>query len=144
MLCQPVTGRTHQIRLHLKHLACPIANDPLYGPLGSTNVTQSAKVDTAGEARQNAEEDTAGEARQNAEGDTAGEARQVAEDDASEAGASTDKKRTMGVDSPCSRNKRHKACDGMCMCDSCMYVCMHACIGPWILYWLFRRQEKEA
>ena len=34
MLCEPLTGRTHQIRLHLQWLGCPIANDPLYGPAG--------------------------------------------------------------------------------------------------------------
>uniref|UniRef100_A0AAV1UJ64 Pseudouridine synthase RsuA/RluA-like domain-containing protein n=1 Tax=Peronospora matthiolae TaxID=2874970 RepID=A0AAV1UJ64_9STRA len=29
--CQPVTGRTHQIRLHLQLVGFPIANDPCYG-----------------------------------------------------------------------------------------------------------------
>ncbi|AET39027.1 uncharacterized protein Ecym_3555 [Eremothecium cymbalariae DBVPG len=28
--CQPYTGRTHQIRVHLQYLGYPIANDPIY------------------------------------------------------------------------------------------------------------------
>ena len=31
--CEPLTGRTHQIRVHLQHLGYPIANDPMYGLL---------------------------------------------------------------------------------------------------------------
>ncbi|MDR0539531.1 MAG: RluA family pseudouridine synthase [Spirochaetaceae bacterium] len=27
----PKTGRTHQLRVHLRHIGCPIAGDPLYG-----------------------------------------------------------------------------------------------------------------
>ncbi|KAG2198088.1 hypothetical protein INT47_011923 [Mucor saturninus] len=29
--CKPMTGRTHQIRVHLRYLGYPISNDPLYG-----------------------------------------------------------------------------------------------------------------
>ena len=29
--CSPVTGRTHQIRVHLKHLGHSILNDVVYG-----------------------------------------------------------------------------------------------------------------
>jgi 23S rRNA pseudouridine1911/1915/1917 synthase len=33
--CRPRTGRTHQIRVHLKHLGHPVLGDPLYGRRGS-------------------------------------------------------------------------------------------------------------
>jgi hypothetical protein len=29
--CLPLSGRTHQIRVHLRYLGYPIANDPIYG-----------------------------------------------------------------------------------------------------------------
>ena len=32
--CKPRTGRTHQIRVHLKHLGCPVLGDPVYGKRG--------------------------------------------------------------------------------------------------------------
>jgi tRNA pseudouridine32 synthase / 23S rRNA pseudouridine746 synthase len=28
---QPMTGRTHQLRVHCEHIGCPIAGDPIYG-----------------------------------------------------------------------------------------------------------------
>ena len=35
--CKPVTGRTHQIRLHLREAGLPILNDPIYGPNGDSS-----------------------------------------------------------------------------------------------------------
>lgn len=41
VLCKPVTGRTHQIRVHLQHTGYPIANDMLY--LSETAVSRSTQ-----------------------------------------------------------------------------------------------------
>lgn len=32
LLLKPVTGRTHQLRVHLKYIGCPIVGDPVYNP----------------------------------------------------------------------------------------------------------------
>ena len=31
MRCEPLTGRTHQIRVHLREIGFPLAVDPVYG-----------------------------------------------------------------------------------------------------------------
>ncbi|KAG2533053.1 hypothetical protein JM16_000144 [Phytophthora kernoviae] len=41
MKCKPLTGRTHQIRLHLQLIGFPIANDPCYG--GELHFGESAE-----------------------------------------------------------------------------------------------------
>lgn len=45
VLCEPLTGRTHQIRLHLQYISCPIGNDPLYGPEGIGSTSGAANPD---------------------------------------------------------------------------------------------------
>jgi RluA family pseudouridine synthase len=35
--CTPLTGRTHQIRLHLREAGLPVIDDPIYGPNGDSS-----------------------------------------------------------------------------------------------------------
>lgn len=46
VLCKPLTGRTHQIRIHLNFLKHPIINDPLYGPESSVIRRKIVNSDT--------------------------------------------------------------------------------------------------
>jgi len=51
--CFPKTGKTHQIRVHLKHAGMPLAVDPLYNPKAPPLLLSSVKRDyrpTRGEA----------------------------------------------------------------------------------------------
>ncbi|PIA41956.1 hypothetical protein AQUCO_02100063v1 [Aquilegia coerulea] len=48
VLCEPITGRTHQIRVHLRYTGHPIANDTLY--LDDIVVTRSTEEVSTNEA----------------------------------------------------------------------------------------------
>lgn len=54
--CKPITGRTHQIRLHLQLIGFPIANDPCYG--GELHFGESAeRIKEIAAARRNKADD---------------------------------------------------------------------------------------
>lgn len=40
--CQLETGRTHQIRVHMKHIGFPLVGDPKYGPKKTMNIDGQA------------------------------------------------------------------------------------------------------
>ena len=42
----PVTGRTHQLRLHCAHIGCPILGDPQYGSEASARFSQTLGLST--------------------------------------------------------------------------------------------------
>lgn len=51
--CQPLTGRTHQIRVHLRHAGYPIAGDELYGgkPLNLSRLKSQYRLKPGREER---------------------------------------------------------------------------------------------
>lgn len=42
VMCQLETGRTHQIRVHMKYIGYPLAGDPKYGPKKTLNINGQA------------------------------------------------------------------------------------------------------
>ncbi|MGJ0425257.1 RluA family pseudouridine synthase [Methylocystis sp.] len=45
VICDLDTGRTHQIRVHLLHMKCPIIGDPTYGPTTQTRLNRLKSAD---------------------------------------------------------------------------------------------------
>jgi 23S rRNA-/tRNA-specific pseudouridylate synthase len=48
VLAKPKTGRTHQIRIHLRYLGYPIANDPCYGGVIYNDIKELREYNTNG------------------------------------------------------------------------------------------------
>lgn len=46
--CKLETGRTHQIRVHMKYIGHPVVNDPIYSKKGSTSFGQMLHAKTIG------------------------------------------------------------------------------------------------
>jgi len=72
VLCKPLTGRTHQIRIHLQWLGHPIANDPLYNDDPSINklkcyTSDASQYDDHGSGNEDEEVETSNEAAPNKE-----------------------------------------------------------------------------
>lgn len=53
--CIPITGRTHQIRIHLRNLGHPIVDDIMYGFSTNSPVKQKAELSLLDKVRQNPE-----------------------------------------------------------------------------------------
>ncbi|MBQ7813715.1 MAG: RluA family pseudouridine synthase, partial [Thermoguttaceae bacterium] len=61
--CLPKTGRTHQIRVHLAHVGCPILCDKLYGGRAAITENELAGiVDRAPRSGKNAADSDAADA----------------------------------------------------------------------------------
>jgi 23S rRNA pseudouridine1911/1915/1917 synthase len=52
MTCKLETGRTHQIRVHMAHVGCPLIGDPVYGDTRPARALTEALPDEARIARQ--------------------------------------------------------------------------------------------
>ncbi len=48
--CKLETGRTHQIRVHMAHMGCPLLGDPLYGKQRAFNTSKDPNMQAVNEA----------------------------------------------------------------------------------------------